>query len=111
MEAAGLPLPEFRQDGFMFRSTIRKMADTRKKNDGTSNGTLNGTLNEKQQEVLKFITNNPGVKALVITARLGIPRDTLNKIIKHLVDNQLIERIGSKKTGGYHTIDDNIRQS
>ncbi len=50
--------------------------------------------------------NNPGVKALEITARLGIPRDTLNKIIKHLVDNQLIERLGSKKTGGYHIVND-----
>ena len=78
-----------------------------KENDGI----LNGTLNKKQQEVLNFIMNNPGVKALEITVRLGIPHDTFNKIIKHLVDNQLIERIGSKKTGGYHTIDDNIRQS
>ena len=86
------------------------MADEQKKNDGTLNGTLNGalngTLNEKQQEVLNFIKNNPYVKAWEITSNLGIPRDTLNKIIKFLTDNHLIERIGSKKTGGYHAVND-----
>ena len=49
--------------------------------NGILNGTLNGTLNEKQQEVLNFIKNNPYVKAWEITSNLGIPRDTLNKII------------------------------
>ena len=82
------------------------MADEQKKNDGTLIGTLNGTLNEKQQEVLNFIKNNPYVKAWEITSNLGIPRDTLNKIIKFLTDNYLIERIGSKKTGGYHAVND-----
>ena len=65
MEAASLPLPEFKQDGFMFRATICKMVNAQQKKDGI----LNGTLNEKQQEVLNFIKNNPYVKAWEITSR------------------------------------------
>ena len=68
----------------------------------TLNGTLNGTLNVKQKLVLDFITTSPGTKAQVIIDQLSIPRDTLNKILKVLIDRDLVERRGSKKTGGYY---------
>ena len=68
------------------------------------NGTLNGTLNERQKEVLNFITASPGTQAQVIIDQLAIPRDTLNKILKVLIDKELIERRGSKKTGGYYAL-------
>ena len=66
------------------------------------NGTLSGTLNEKQRGVLDFIATTPGVQAQVLIDKLLIPRDTLNKILKALMDRGLIERRGSKKTGGYY---------
>ena len=69
---------------------------------GTLIGTLIGTLNSKQMDVLAFITTTPGVQAQGIIDRLSIPRDTLNKILKVLTDRDLIERRGSKKTGGYY---------
>ena len=69
---------------------------------GTLNGTLNDTLNEKQNRVLDFIAASPGVQAQIIIDQLAIPRDTLNKILKVLTDRELIERRGSKKTGGYY---------
>ena len=69
---------------------------------GTLNGTLSGTLNEKQRGVLDFIATTPGVQAQVLIDKLLIPRDTLNKILKALMDRGLIERRGSKKTGGYY---------
>ena len=69
---------------------------------GTLNGTLSGSLNEKQKSVLDFIAATPGVQAQVLIDKLLIPRDTLNKIIKTLTDRGLIERRGSKKTGGYY---------
>ena len=72
--------------------------------NGEVNGTLNGTLNSKQKDVLAFITTTPGVQAQEIIDRLSIPRDTLNKILKVLTDRELIERRGSKKTGGYYVI-------
>lgn len=70
--------------------------------NGELNGGLNGTLNSKQKDVLAFITTTPGVQAQEIIDRLSIPRDTLNKILKALIDRKLIERRGSKKTGGYY---------
>lgn len=70
--------------------------------NGILNDTLNGTLNSKQKDVLAFITTTPGVQAQEIIDRLSIPRDTLNKILKVLIDRKLIERRGSKKTGGYY---------
>lgn len=78
--------------------------------NGTLRGTLNGilndilndTLNEKQNRVLDFIAASPGVQAQIIIDQLAIPRDTLNKILKVLTDRELIERRGSKKTGGYY---------
>ena len=70
--------------------------------NGQLNGTLSGTLNERQKSVLDFIAATPGVQAQVLIDKLLIPRDTLNKIIKTLTDRGLIERRGSKKTGGYY---------
>lgn len=70
--------------------------------NGQLNGQLTGTLNSKQMDVLAFITTTPGVQAQGIIDRLSIPRDTLNKILKVLTDRDLIERRGSKKTGGYY---------
>ncbi len=70
--------------------------------NGQLNGQLSGTLNERQKSVLDFIAATPGVQAQVLIDKLLIPRDTLNKIIKTLTDRGLIERRGSKKTGGYY---------
>jgi hypothetical protein len=39
-----------------------------------------------------------------IIEELSIPRDTLNKIIRYLIENGRIERRGGKKSGGYWVI-------
>lgn len=70
--------------------------------DGTLSGTLDGTLTQSNHRVLDFIAAHPGCRAREIIAELSIPRDTLNKIIKRLVDAGLVERQGGKKAGGYH---------
>ena len=44
---------------------------------------------------------NPGCMGKEITGALDMPRDTFNKIIRSLFEKELIERRGSKKTGGY----------
>ena len=112
MAEAGLPAPEYRQNEFMVYATIRQHGDAAGQvaGNGDVNGGLNGqlsgqlsgTLNERQKSVLDFIAATPGVQAQVLIDKLLIPRDTLNKIIKTLTDRGLIERRGSKKTGGYY---------
>lgn len=66
--------------------------------------TINGTLNGTQQIVYDCIKAKPGIQAQTIIAECGIPRDTLNKVIRALTDFRLIERRGSKKTGGYYAV-------
>ena len=76
---------------------------------GTLSGTLNGTLNEKIKEMLNgsqimvynFIEKHPGCMGRDIIESLNMPRDTFNKIIRSLFEKKIVERRGSKKTGGY----------
>jgi len=68
------------------------------------NGGLNGGLNKKQSLVLDYIKNNSGVKVKDMVVALNIPVDSMDKYIKYLVKEKLIERRGSKKTGGYYAI-------
>jgi len=76
--------------------------------DGEINGGLNGGLigglNDGQLKVLKYIQLNEGIKAKEISDKLDIPIDTIDKHIRVLINNKLIERRGSKKTGGYYII-------
>ena len=61
-------------------------------------GTLSGILNE----LLIVIQKNPNMQANQISKKLKRPIDTIEKQIKTLMDKKLIERKGSKKTGGYY---------
>jgi ATP-dependent DNA helicase RecG len=65
------------------------------------NGGLNGGLNESQNITFEKIKERPGIKAKELSEILNVPIDTLDKHIKILVIKSLIERKGSKKTGGY----------
>jgi ATP-dependent DNA helicase RecG len=50
---------------------------------------------------LEHIIQNAGVQIKDMVIAVKIPIDTLDKYIKLMVDKKLIERRGSKKTGGY----------
>ena len=68
------------------------------------NGGLNGGLNEGQRKVFLFIQENKGIKAKDISIHLNMPVNTIEKHIKLLINKNIIERRGSKKTGGYFVI-------
>ena len=51
--------------------------------------------------MFEIIKQKKGIKAKLISELLKRPIDTIDKQIKKLVDQDLIERRGSKKTGGY----------
>ena len=68
------------------------------------NGGLNGGLNEGQQKVIQLIRENAGIKVKNISLQLNIPIDTIDKHISVLIKKNLIERRGSKKTGGYYLV-------
>ena len=59
-------------------------------------------LNPGQQKVLDCIRTNPGLKVPGISAETGIPAKSIERHIKVLIERNLIEHRGSKKTGGYY---------
>lgn len=88
--------PEF-IEGTVFRTIIPL-------EEGLSEG-LNAGLSEGLSEglavVLKLIAANEGIRAKELAARLDKPVKTIDRYIKLLKIRNLIERKGSKKTGGY----------
>ena len=72
--------------------------------NGQLNGQLDGQLNDSQKETLGFIKAHEGYNTTRIAESLGKPFRTVDKHIKILLGLNLIERCGSKKTGGYYVI-------
>ncbi len=98
--------PNFIRVAFPFLKDIRFGNITRKERDGGLNGGLNGGLSSRLKLLLGIIKNNPGIKAKDASILLNDrPINTIEKQIKELIDKRLIERRGSKKTGGYYIVE------
>ena len=101
MKKSGLNPIRFEFDSFVTAVFERKPVENNVPDSGTLNGTLNGTLSSKLLPLLKNIKNQPGIQANTIADNLNRPIDTIKKQIGILIKKELIERRGSKKTGGY----------
>ena len=98
---AKLPAPIFEAKmGGVFVIVNRKIRENGELN-GELNDELNGELNKGQEKVYLYIKTHKGVNATDISNALNIPFSTIDKHIRVLAKNNLIERRGSKKTGGY----------
>ena len=51
--------------------------------------------------LIQALTEHPSCKSSDLTDHIHISRSTLNRILKQLRDEGLIQYSGSKKTGGY----------
>ena len=71
--------------------------------NGALSGELSGELNTAQKATLNYIKENEGCNATEISAKTGVPFSTIDKHIRVLLKKGIIERRGSKKTGGYYT--------
>jgi ATP-dependent DNA helicase RecG len=83
-----LSLPEFGYDNF-FTITFKR------------EGVSNEGLNNRHKLIIRAITDNPGINAKNLSETIQIPVSTLERDLKHLIERKIIERKGSKKTGGY----------
>ncbi|MBR1514965.1 MAG: hypothetical protein IJ622_11855 [Bacteroidales bacterium] len=99
--AQGLPEPEYEVKGGFVTIVFRRPEGAGDVNEGAS-GELNGQLNDSQKETLEFIEAHEGFNTTKIADALGKPFRTIDKHIKVLLELMLIERRGSKKTGGYY---------
>jgi ATP-dependent DNA helicase RecG len=71
----------------------------------TLNVLLNKTLNEGLNEILATVASKPGIQANALSVLLNNrPIKTIERQIKELTTANLIERKGSKKTGGYFLV-------
>ena len=70
--------------------------------NGVVNGDVNGQLNDSQKETFEFIKAHEGYNTTKIADDLGKPFRTIVKHINVLLELNMIERRGSKKTGGYY---------
>ena len=61
-------------------------------------------INAPQRIVLACITAHPGYSVPQISASTGIPAKSIERHVAALIDKNLIEHRGSKKTGGYHAL-------
>ena len=75
-------------------------------NSGTVNDTVNGTvkLTKTQEQILKIIKDNPQITQNKIYEISGIPLRTIKRNIDVLKNEEIIKRIGSKKTGQWQII-------
>jgi ATP-dependent DNA helicase RecG len=72
--------------------------------DGGLSGGLSGGLNPELTELYQAVKDNPGKKGKELAVILSRPIDTVDKQISKLIDKKLVERRGSRKTGGYYIL-------
>ena len=61
----------------------------------------NGGINfeDKENKIISYLKNNPSALTDEISLQTDIPVRTVQRIIKSLKEEGIIERVGSKKTG------------
>ena len=69
--------------------------------DDTINDTINGTLklSKNEQQILDLIINNNKITREEIATITKLSDRTISRAIRHLQDEKVILREGSKKTG------------
>ena len=86
-------------DGFLTSLSYREQifSTETKNNEGTSEG-----ISEGIKLLLQHIKKTPGQRTPQLAAVLNIPAKTIERWIRKLREEQLVEFRGSKKAGGYY---------
>lgn len=105
-EKAGMPKPEFRIDPLFVTLIVRfKDSLSPRKVDGTINGTINDMLNADELAIVQYIVEHPSTQVSDIMTFTGKSMRTVKRHIARLVEFSIVERRGSRKTGGYYSKD------
>lgn len=92
--------PEFYSDRAAFMVTLKNLNYQNKAlNCEALNRALNRALNENEEKVVLLIQDNPQITQVEIKEQLQMARSHVQKIMKSLIEKNIIERVGSKKTG------------
>lgn len=68
------------------------------------NGTINDTINDTEKLIYNRIVSTPGISAVTLANESGKSIITIKRALKRLVELNIIEYRGSKKTGGYFSL-------
>ena len=106
-ERAGLPQPTVTDEMDVVRVTFMRPNLSGHKNDpinGTINDTINDTIKGTEKLIYNRIASSPGISAVALADEFEKSLRTIMRSLKILVDLNVIEYRGSKKTGGYFSL-------
>ena len=102
---------DFENEKEYFKFIIYKKSNLniKKNKNGTVNGIVNGTVNgtvnskkDKKNKILKILKVNKNLNSKKIMELTNLKERTLKRYLKELIEENLIEFVGSDKTGGYY---------
>lgn len=106
LERNGSPKPIFETDPerLSFSTTLLIHPDFLHQNEGDVGGDNEGDiegviLSEKEKLVLNAIQNNPAISVSKMVTKIGIPKSTLERIIKGLKTKKIVMRDGPDNGG------------
>ena len=114
MDEAGLPEPEYIETPNTVRLILKNNIDERtayrtkalnEALNGALNEALNAALNEEEQTIIKIVSQVPQATQREIADKTGFSRAKVQRIMKKLIDNKIIMREGSKKSGVWKIVD------
>lgn len=85
-------------------SAISAISAGQKDESVPSVGSVRPNVSAGQNKVLECIRVNPGLRVPRISEGLNIPSKSIERHVKALIAQRLIEHRGSKKTGGYFAL-------
>ena len=93
----------FRNQKELLISEVRSK-NQKKEGEKNSKGKDTSTENKRATEVFRIIASNPGISAVSISEKIQQSLSTVNRALRQLREEGLIEYTGSKKTGGYRVV-------
>ena len=105
MAEMGLPEPEYKTVSFMTAVTVRNGITSNE----VINEAINEVINENEKTVLMLISENIRITKPQLAARTGYSASKIDRAIASLKAKDVLERVGSNKTG-YWKINDEINK-
>ena len=100
-EKHGVPMPEYtlHPEDIMIKFTALQNVKIPKRQSGGLSGGLDGGLADSLDDVLKILRKTPSVTNAELVELLGIPLRSVQRKIKRLKEQGIIERKGGRRYG------------
>lgn len=95
MSDAGLPNPEYKLNSFLLTATIW--------NRVTEN-VADNVVDKHGMKVLEYIRETPTITLAMLATKLSVTKRTVDRVIKELKEQGIIERVGSDRKGYWKII-------